>query len=74
VDNNGVENLPFGQFMDSGKLKEAIQYVTDNKKDYNIQGILDQVAKDAMNRNKDSRNLNDSKSLSDSNYSDKNEQ
>ena len=74
VDNNGVENLPFGQFMDSGKLKEAIQYVTDNKKDYNIQGILDQAAKDAMNRNKDSRNLNDSKSLSDSNYSDKNEQ
>ena len=74
VDNNGVENLPFGQFMDSGKLKEAIQYVTDNKKDYNIQGILDQVAKDAMNRNKDSRKLNDSKSLSDSNYSDKNEQ
>ena len=86
VDNNGVENLPFGQFMDSGKLKEAIQYVTDNKKDYNIQGILDQVAKDAMNRNKDSRNLNDSKSLSDSknlsdsrnlsdsNYTDNNEQ
>lgn len=63
VDNNGVENLPFGQFMDSGKLKEAIQYVTDNKKDYNIQGILDQVAKDAMNRNKDSRNLKDSKNL-----------
>ena len=79
VDNNGVENLPFGQFMDSGKLKEAIQYVTDNKKDYNIQGILDQVAKDAMNRNKDSRKLNssgnltDSKNLSDSNYSDINE-
>ena len=58
VDNNGVENLPFGQFMDSGRLKEAIQYVTENKKNYNIQGILDQISRDADN-SKDSTDLTD---------------
>ena len=38
--------------------KEAIQYVTENKKNYNIQGILDQISRDADN-SKDSTDLTD---------------
>lgn len=40
VDNNGAQNIPFVQYMNSDRLKEAMKYVTDNKKEFNIQEII----------------------------------
>ena len=45
VDSNGAENLPFAQYMNSEKLKEAVKYVTENKSEFNIQEIIKQALK-----------------------------
>ena len=45
VDNNGAENLPFTQFMNSARLKEAVKYVTEHKNEFNIQDLLTQIIK-----------------------------
>jgi uncharacterized protein (DUF697 family) len=42
VDSNGAENLPFAQYMNSDRLKEAVKYVTENKGEFNIQEIIKQ--------------------------------
>ena len=39
VDNNGAQNLPFAQFMNSERLKEAFKYVNAHKDEFNIQEI-----------------------------------
>ena len=44
VDSNGAENLPFAQYMNSERLKEAIKYVTENKGEFNIQEIITQAS------------------------------
>lgn len=46
VDSNGAENLPFAQYMNSDRLKEAVKYVTDNKKEFNIQDIINLALKE----------------------------
>ena len=45
VDSNGAENLPFAQYMNSDRLKEAVKYVTENKSEFNIQEIIKQALK-----------------------------
>jgi uncharacterized protein (DUF697 family) len=45
VDSNGAENLPFAQYMNSDRLKEAVKYVTENKGEFNIQEIIARAQK-----------------------------
>ena len=45
VDNNGAVNLPFTQFMNSARLKEAVKYVTEHKNEFNIQDLLTRLSR-----------------------------
>ena len=39
VDNNGAENLPFAQYMNSERLKEVFKYVNAHRNEFNIKEI-----------------------------------
>ena len=39
VDNNGAENLPFAEYMDSDRLKEVFKYVNTHRNEFNIMEI-----------------------------------
>ena len=45
VDRNGAENLPFAQYLNSERLKDAVKYVTEHKGEFNIQEIIAQALK-----------------------------
>lgn len=45
VDNNGAQNLPFAQYMNSDRLKEAYKYVNEHKSEFNIQEITNIAVK-----------------------------
>ena len=47
VDNNGAQNLPFAQFMNSERLKEAFKYVNAHKDEFNIQEITNIAVKNS---------------------------
>lgn len=50
VDNNGAQNLPFAQYLNSERLKEAVAYVNAHKNEFNIQEIIEFAAsKNTMN-------------------------
>ena len=45
VDRNGAEHLPFAQYLNSERLKDAVKYVTEHKGEFNIQEIIAQALK-----------------------------
>ena len=49
VENNGAENLPFAQYMNSDRLKEAYKYVNEHKNEFNIKDIANKAVKDSRN-------------------------
>lgn len=49
VDNNGAENLPFAQYMNSERLKEAFQYVNEHRNEFNIKEIASIAVKNSKN-------------------------
>ncbi len=53
VDNNGAENIPFAQYINSDRLKEAIEYVSANQVQFGIQNITNMAVENSTKSGRD---------------------